>query len=150
LAFQTLDRLNRPWILIYHLFETIAWPTIRVSFGLSFHCSRHIMSVEARPVNKSIQEINDDLWVIGNRILLSRPAPGGVMAQTHFTSFPIPRTHYLFFDHCQPRLTSKWSMMLVGCRQSGASATPFAKSKSWIRVQHENTLRWTISATNAP
>jgi len=30
------------------------------------------MSVEARPVNESIQEINDDSWVIGNRILLSR------------------------------------------------------------------------------
>ncbi len=30
------------------------------------------MSVKARPVNESIQEINDNSWVIGNRILLSR------------------------------------------------------------------------------
>ncbi|TAQ90813.1 hypothetical protein B7494_g884 [Chlorociboria aeruginascens] len=30
------------------------------------------MSVETRPVNESIQEINTDSWIIGNRILLSR------------------------------------------------------------------------------
>lgn len=32
------------------------------------------MSVEARPVDHSIQEIDDDSWIIGNRILLSRQA----------------------------------------------------------------------------
>jgi len=30
------------------------------------------MPVEARPVNESIQEINDNSWIIGDRILLSR------------------------------------------------------------------------------
>lgn len=34
--------------------------------------------------------------------------------------------------------------MLVGCQQSGALATLFAKSDFWIRVLHENILRWNI------
>ena len=53
-------------------------------------------------------------------------------------------------DHCQPRPTSRWFMMLVGCQQFGASATPLAKSRSWIRIQHESMLRWTTSTINAP
>lgn len=36
------------------------------------HWLKHTMPVIARPVNESIREINDNSWVIGDRILLSR------------------------------------------------------------------------------
>jgi hypothetical protein len=41
-------------------------------FGLFFLRSGHKRLVIARPVNESMQEINDNSWVIGVRILHSR------------------------------------------------------------------------------
>ncbi len=79
-----------------------------------------------------------------------RPAPSGVMAKAHSLLFPRPHTHSRHVDHYQPRSTSRRSMTPAGFRQFVASATASAKSQSWIPMQNENTLRWTISTTNPP
>lgn len=62
----------------------------------------------------------------------------GVMPRAYTMLSPRPHTRYHHLGHCRPRPTSRWSTMLVGCLQSGASATRSAKLKSWIHATREH------------
>lgn len=64
------------------------------------------MPVEARPVNQSIQEVNDNCWLIGDRILLSRQdsplsdfswsdGQGSFFYKTAEATYPLPPTRPL-------------------------------------------------------
>ncbi|KAI9861283.1 MAG: hypothetical protein M1813_005457 [Trichoglossum hirsutum] len=105
------------------------------------------MPVGARLVDKSIREINDNSWAIGDRILLlSRqrsPSSDSTWSDGKGSFYvisgaphPLPPSR----PYCQPRPTSRWSMTLVGYQLSGASATTPSRSKSWIRVSSEMDL----------
>jgi len=109
-----------------------------VVFRLSFLSSGHTMTNQYRRSTTIPGSLGTEYSSLDDARL--RPALRGVMVKAHFTPLLRPHIYYRHLDHSQPRPTSRWSMMLVGCQQSGALATPSAKSKSWIRVQHVNML----------
>ncbi|KAH7333444.1 hypothetical protein BKA65DRAFT_460222 [Rhexocercosporidium sp. MPI-PUGE-AT-0058] len=90
------------------------------------------MLVEARPVNESIQEINDNSWVIGDRILLSRQrSPSSaftwsdgkglfyVISEAPYPlppSRPLPATTHIKMVHDAGGVSAVWSIGNAFCK----------------------------------
>ncbi|KFY03026.1 hypothetical protein V490_00320 [Pseudogymnoascus sp. VKM F-3557] len=107
-------------------------------------------TIEPRPVNESIQEINDNSWLLGDKILLSRER----LPSSNFTWSDGKGSFHAISEAPYPPppsrpLSDTANIRMVydagGVSASGLSARLSAKSKSWTLVLYENTLLCAIS-----